>query len=419
MKTIHLPFFALLALLIFSLMSPASALSGGVARREISPPIGGAMYGYAARGKEVSTGVHDPLLARTLVLRGETGHLVLIAMDVGSFPNDSMQRVRERVKQETGLENLCFSVSHSHSSGLFQRDFPSEDAPWAREVESKIVDAIKEAATVLAPVQVGAGWGRLEEGHNRRLVGEDGTVTMLWTNNERIPTQPLDYAVGVIQIQKEDGEPMATLVNFTCHPVVLGPDNLSISADYPGAMARRVEETIGGQCLFLQGACGDINPFGDKTPVTEGGFEEMQRMGHALAEEVLRVSGEIQAYSKDLDLSYHRDEAGLTPRRAQEPDQIVEAEIHTIVMGDSIALATFPGEFFVEHALSLKNRSKFDYTFFIGYSNGALGYFPTINACVEGGYGADTMTSRFEPGSAEELVNRALINLYRQSGKLR
>lgn len=406
-------------LLLFCLTVPAAALSGGVARRDLTPPTGGAMYGYSARGKEVSTGVHDPLLARALVLRGDSGHLVIIAMDLGGIPADSMQKVREAVLEKTGLENLLFAVSHSHSSGVFQREFPSADAPWAREVEAKLIEAVVEANGNLVPVQIGAGWGRLEEGHNRRLVGEDGKVEMLWSNNERIPTQPLDYSVGVVRVDTLAGIPLATLVNFTCHPVVLGPDNLSISADYPGAMTQRVEENIGGQCLFLQGACGDINPFGDKTPVAEGGFEEMQRMGHALADEVLRVSAAIQSFKLDLDVTLTRDQVGLTPRRASQPGQTTETEINTVVIGDSIALATFPGEFFVEHGLSLKERSKFPFTFFVGYCNGGLGYFPTINACVEGGYGADTMTARFEPGTGENLVNRALIILYRQSGRLR
>ncbi len=409
---------ALITILVLSITMTATALSGGVAQRDITPPPGGSMYGYAARGSDVSTGVHDPLLARALVLRGETGHLVVIALDLGGIPGDSMERIRAAVKQEAGLENLLFAVSHSHSAASFQRDFPSEEAPWARDVEAKIVAAINEAAAALTPVQIGAGWGETAEGHNRRLVGDDNEVEMLWSNPERIPTSPVDHAVGVIRIARLDGALLATLVNFACHPVVLGPDNLLISADFPGAMTRRVEETLGGHCLFLQGACGDINPFGDKTPVEEGGFEEMERMGYALADEVLRVSANITEFARDLDVTFHNEPVALAPRRSRDPDRTVEAELCTAVIGDDFALATFPGEFFVEHGLSLKERSKFEHTWFVGYCNGSLGYFPTINACAEGGYGAD-IGVRVAPGAGEYLVNRALINLYQQTGWLR
>jgi hypothetical protein len=35
------------------------------------------------------------------------------------------------------------------------------------------------------------------------------------------------------------------LVNYACHPAVLGRDNLEYSADYVGVMARTVEEAVG------------------------------------------------------------------------------------------------------------------------------------------------------------------------------
>ncbi|MCH8316730.1 MAG: hypothetical protein IIA64_12225 [Planctomycetes bacterium] len=65
----------------------------------------------------------------------------------------------------------------------------------------------------------------------------------------------------------------------------------------------------------------------------------------------------------------------------------------------------------------LKQRSRFQHTFFVGYCNGALGYFPTIQAATEGGYGAASAT-RVEVGAGERLVNRALINLYYQADKI-
>lgn len=58
------------------------------------------------------------------------------------------------------------------------------------------------------------------------------------------------------------------LVNYACHPVVIGVDNLRYSADYPGVMTQVVEKTFGGGplCFFLQGAPGDINPLYAVTP---------------------------------------------------------------------------------------------------------------------------------------------------------
>ena len=56
-------------------------------------------------------------------------------------------------------------------------------------------------------------------------------------------------------------------------------------------------------------------------------------------------------------------------------------------------------------------------TLFVGYSNGHLGYFPTIKAAAQGGYGAGSSTI-VEVGAGELLVNRALINLAYLSGQV-
>ena len=157
----------------------------------------------------------------------------------------------------------------------------------------------------------------------------------------------------------------------------------------------------------------------DKTPLEEGAFDEAQRMGRILADEVIRVSKAFTSFEDSLALTFHSERLSFAPRRrGRESDRTVEAEINTLTIGDTIALATFPGEFFVEHGLLLKERSRFANTFFVGYCNGALGYFPTISAAMEGGYGAD-VGGRVETGAGEHLVNRALINMYTQTGRLR
>lgn len=395
-----------------------SELRAGVAKAEVTPPIGGPMYGYGARGSNVSQGVHDPLYAKVLILDDGTAKLAIVTLDLGAFSRENTDNVRAIVAKKTDITNILCLASHTHSAPRATDDFPSKEEPWIREAEQKIADAIIEAASKLAPVSLSVGWGEVREGHNRRLILTDGTVHMFWGNRERLPTAPVDYELGVIRVTRENGKTLATLVNFTCHPVVLGPENLEISADYPGVFTRLVEEGGGGQCMFLQGAAGNINPFWDKTPPEDGAFEQVAIMGTAVAKEVLRVSSEMSTTVADTTISVHREVIALAERRDKyRESREVLAEINTILIGDQIAIATFPGEFFVEHGLSLKGRSKFPHTFFLGYCNDALGYFPTIQACTEGGYGAASAT-RVEVGAGERLVNRALVNLYYQADRI-
>ena len=430
-----------LATYLFVVVVPLSAaeLHVGVAKTNVTPPLGGKMYGYGARGSNVSSGVHDPLFAKAIVFSDGAKKLALVTLDLGSMPKENTANIRKLVQNATDIDAVLLVASHTHSAPSFVAGFPNEKDPYISEMESKIAEAIAAANDKLQPARIGVGWGRAEEGHNRRLVNSDGSVTMLWGNRERKPTEPLDYSVGVIALDTPVGKPIATLVNFACHPVVLGPANLQISADYPGAMMAMLENEIGGQAMFVQGAAGDINPFWDKTDPKDGAFEQVTKMGQTIAREVHRVRGEISNWETDapLDLSTQQYEMKLRwkfddpdAKKSADADfarimnyylqsfaKEKQAEVNTVLIGDQIALATFPGEFFVEHGLRLKRSSMVKHTFFVGYTNGALAYFPTIRAAAEGGYGATSATV-VEVGSGERLVNEALIRLHQQAGKL-
>lgn len=402
-------------LLLQCWVGPASAeLMVGVAKRDITPPVGGLMYGYGARGDNVSKAVHDRLYAKAIVFRNGDQHLAIATLDLGTFTGDNLAAVRKIVTRETDLDNILCTASHTHSAPGVQDDFPSKRKSYQKEMEAKIAEAIVEASENLQPARIGAGVGRVEEGHNRRKI-VDGKAVMFWTNRDREPTSPLDYALGVIRVDDASGTPIAHLVNFTCHPVILGPENLDISADYPGYMMAKAEAELGGQVMFLQGAAGDINPFWDKTPPSAGAFDQAERMGHAVADEAIRVSRSITTGEPDAAILFHKEVVGLAGRfdeEREDPDKF-KAEINTAILGTDLALATFPGEFFVEHGLNLKAGSPVEHTFFVGYCNGRLRYFPTIQACAEGGYGAASAT-QVEVGAGERLINRAIINLHYQ-----
>jgi hypothetical protein len=452
------PTFPLFLVALVALAAPAHAeLRAGVAKADITPPLGGHMYGYGDRGDNVSSGVHDLLYAKALVLAaggtaggtagGATGgtsdgtEIAIVTLDLGAFEKDRVRRVKDAVRRATGIEHVFLVASHTHSSPVLEPSFPSAQAPYHLDAERRIAAAVADARAALRPARLSLTWGRVEEGHNRREVLLDGTVRMRWANRERTPTAPVDYTVGVVAIDGEDGAPIATLVNFACHPVVLGPENLQISADYPGAMMAKVEAAGGGQVMFMQGAAGDINPFWDKTAPAEGGFEQMTRMGETLADEVLRVRAGGRDRRPFTRLAVRTETVTLGPRwdlddpeveaafRRNEFGWIFEryrtrfplerdAELSVVLFDDRLALGFFPGEFFVEHGLRFKRESALrDNTLFVGYTNGALGYFPTIRAAAEGGYGGNEATI-VEVGAGDRLVSRALIDLFRLLGKL-
>ncbi|MGY8880354.1 MAG: hypothetical protein ACKVKV_06760, partial [Dehalococcoidia bacterium] len=99
----------------------------------------------------------------------------------------------------------------------------------------------------------------------------------------------VDQEIGIVAINDTAGEPIATLLNFACHPTILGPANKLLSPDYPGYARKVVEQYGGGLCLFLQGAAGNCGP-------THGFIGEVavaQWLGERLGLESARIRLEI------------------------------------------------------------------------------------------------------------------------------
>jgi hypothetical protein len=398
--------------LIFLIASIAAAADyrAGISRVDITPPVGHAMGGYAAR-KHGSTGVHDSLYATVLVIETADNSLALVTCDLRSFVST---HVGELAKQRFGIRNTIISVSHSHSGPLTWE----ARTPWYTEAEDKMVDAIGKARAALFPAVLVVSTGKVDLGFNRRKV-VDGRVTMWWRNADRLPSHPLDPTVNVLQVNDADGKLRAVLVNYACHASVLGPDNYLYSADYPGAMKRYVEsQNAGATCLFVQGGAGDINPYRDKEPVAGQGFQAVEEMGQALGRAVVSVLGRGQPVSGSLRTASET----LEVNNRWKPDEKIPIGWTAGAFGDSVCFAAFPGEPFIEHQLTLRSRVDCGNTMLFGYSYSVggvwAGYLPTIRAAVEGGYGADYNTT-VEVGTGELLIDRASVKLLKLRGLLK
>src|ERR1043166_4957695 len=221
-----------------------AALKAAVANADITPPAGLPMYGFLDRIKDnrLSSGTLDPLYARVLVLEVAEQRLALVTLDLGrTFKESTLANLRQRVKRSDGISYLIVTASHSHSGPNILDEYPNDHQPaWETAAVEKIAGAISRASRSLAEARIGQGRGDVYIGYNRRQVHADGKVTMLWTNPDRQPTAPLDPSVWVMRVDDVEGKPIAILVNYACHPVVLGSDNLNYSADFVATMTSPV-----------------------------------------------------------------------------------------------------------------------------------------------------------------------------------
>jgi hypothetical protein len=368
------------------------------------------MYGYFDR-TQPSTGTLDPLYARVLVLGVEGKRLAVVTLDLGRvFGPSSLAGLRERLTKSSGISFLLITASHTHSGPNIVDEYPANRPPaWETADLDKVARAVAETCDHLAQARLGTGYGRAYIGYNRRRVFPDGTVSMFWSNPDKIPTSPVDPTVSVLRIDTAVGQPIAIVVNYACHPVVFGPDNLEYSADFVGVMARNVEEAMGNAsggsplCLFLQGGDGDINPYYATTPLAEGAVKARDWTGEQLGAEAARVAKTIntvpisqpslqftedsltfpvrwdaQKFRQGMLATYgqraYEDHADLLD--SANPRRELSVPVATVLINRTIALVGLPGEPFVDFQMNWRDRCPVREAFFVGYANGYLDYFP-------------------------------------------
>jgi hypothetical protein len=325
---------------------------------------------------------------------------------------------------ELELDHLLLLNTHTHSGpSMRQNDFPSAEEPWDRTVEKRIFDGIKEAKASLFPAHFSAAEGDIQLGYNR-LVQQGNYAVTHFENPDRVPYGAVDPTVGVIRITDDQSVVRAVLVHYACHPVVLGPRNRKISADYPGVMRQLVEERCGDSatCFFIQGGAGDINPLiMARGQDREGDFEQVSRVGQLLAKEVIDVLNEMESQpgeSEQLVCS----STTFSVRNRFNPEESLELGVATLLINGEIGVVTMPGEPFHKFQVDFRRQAGLDHAYLFGYCcNGPYSwpsYIPDIASAARGGYGASD-TTRAEVGAGERLVNQGLAQLFSLQGRLK
>jgi hypothetical protein len=250
---------------------PSLAPSGfrgwiGVAREDITPPVGIYARSWGAATHDVTEGVHRPLTLTCLTLQSDPSEppLVLIAADLGWWRSrDDEWSIRGPLLDALSLHEsrLMFCLSHTHAGPSLQRE--NENRPGGRLIEpyqaTLRAAAIRAAKHALNNGQAATfTWrsGKCDLATNRDLP-EPGKRRFVCGYN---PGLQADDTLLVGRVTAADDRMIATIVNYACHPTTLAWQNKLLSPDYVGAMREVVEARTEAPCLFLQGASGELAP---------------------------------------------------------------------------------------------------------------------------------------------------------------
>lgn len=419
--------FLAFAVITASEAAPRKNLMAGTSKVLITPTTPIPMSGYGGR-KGPFKGVHDDLYARVIVFSDGQNKAAIIAAELIGLSNAFWEELTRKIETETGIKKdfILLSCIHTHSgpvTTVYGEDNSADVLAYVDSLKIKFIKATKEAMKNMVPVSIGAGKGECKMNTNRRAMDGKGTIS-LGVN----PYAPCDHEVGVIRVDDKSGNPIALIMNWPCHAVVLGPKNYLITNDWPGAASKYAETGLGSNVIapVIVGASGDINPvYGPHIDFETNSSYAYGKdaIGEDLANESMRVmknirtssAGSISATQRLISLPAKERDAsrGLQPDR--KDDGTLNVRLSALKIGN-VVLTGVSGEVFNQISVKMRNQSPYTYTFMISHCNGSSGYLVTDNSypvAGESGYADKTKpTGGYEPGStrAKSGAEAGIIN---------
>lgn len=420
-------------------------LYAGFADVDITPPVGIRLLGYYDRSA-TSQGILDRLQAVALVMQWKERRVALVVLDHCGMLVSDTAKLRQLLATDLAMpaSDVTILFTHTHA-GPDELDEAMGKA-YREMLLCNLRQAIKEAAERARPCQVAWGVTQGRIGINRRSLGPDGRARM--GDN---PNGPVDNRIGVLLfLDAHTGKRLGLMVTCTSHANVLKDDNLLISGDFPGRLRQLLKVALGCPVFVRNGAAGNVNP------LYRGGEDALERMALAVAGPVLALLPELtpvenaplwagseklqlplqelptlqqaeqlaQRVSRDWDVDTGPWLERVHTLLAQGQRTLqLDLEVHLLRLG-AFVLVGVPMEPFAELAVIVQERLGNPNAFFGGYTNGWLGYLPSHEECLRGGfevervpatYGLDSgMIMAPRPEAADHVIE-VVVRLHQRS----
>lgn len=433
-----------------------TTLRAGFAKALITPKVGVAMAGYAARTGRAK-GVHDDLYAHVMILEESSTKVAVVNLDLVEVSSRLVEELQRRIGDIVKIprQNIMICATHTHSGPLVSERFgEAQQSETMSRIIMGSIKAIEEAKASMQNVQVKCS--------KRTIYGI--------AKNRRSLEETADPSLQIVGFYAGENL-LGCLVNFALHATVLGAENLLYSADYPGYIRKSVVKLNPGcHTLVLNGAAGNVNigysadasALGEKIYFRT--FEKAEEVGSVIAEVALKaleegpimeqvqicvgtqeaklplkelpsigeLEGQISKVQQEIGQFDPEsiDERKLSIKKVYlecvrdviqrfgiQGESELSMSLQALSIGD-VVLVAIPGELFAEIGLAIKEGWVGKQVMVVGYANGSFGYLPTAEAYLQGGY--ETETSVFAPAMGDVLVREArdlIQNLSNQERK--
>jgi len=399
------------------------------------------MGGFSAR-TEKSQGVHDDLYSKCLMLDDGKSKCLIITLDLVGVDRFFVEKIKEKIEVLFAIKkkDILLSCIHTHS-GPSTYPFPSFPSKPEREYMEFIMrKIIMNVQNTIAEAQEGTaevGTGETYIGMNRRK--KEGSEIVIGPNC----TGGVDRNLTVATIKDKKDNIRVVLFNCGCHPTIMNSANLLLSADYPGAACKYLEDAFpNSTAVFLQGAGGDINPaiLANGEKYRNCSFSDVDLTGRILANDVINITRHkmkkvdisINDSIEEIELPLAEPNAavfkdlyehsnGTRKEYAEKMLQLIasgtvlsretDLQIAIFNLACEFRIVALEGEICHNIGMEICKIFKTGCTMVSGYSNGIISYIPTAEILKEGGYEAKAncitygIHSRFAANAADVIVD--------------
>lgn len=432
----------------------ASNFMAGFGAVNITPNDSVNMAGYGDQDTRLSQGYVTYLEARAVAIVDENGEKMLFIVTDISFAYPAVgEAAVSKIAKELDIpkDHIILAGTHTHNSVATWVTSNSGTVAFNTKYVDGCLEAAEMALEDCKPAEVYVGSAETDRlNFVRRYImddgslkgdGADGTGTYIVSHETEV-----DNEAQLLRFVREDGKDILC-INFQAHPHLEGKMN-TLSADTPSAVREAVENKLGVNCLYWQGAAGNINSssridgetrtknrkeygelFADQiaqyvdsmTQVKTGPIkvtsmtytgDANHTMDHLLipASDVMAKFNagvsidECGVYAKELGLNSFYHARNIVSHA--KLSSTYSMDISAFSFGD-VSGVVVPYEMFDTSGMKIKADTPFEKTFIVGYAYpGYQGYIPTELAWEHGGY--EVETSNYGPGNAEKLVEAYL-----------
>jgi hypothetical protein len=345
----------------------------GFSTTDITPDRPQRMSGWGFQGRwAVDQPPRDRLLVRALALRDENGRTaMLISTDLLGMTTEHVADVAQTIRGAVPGALVLVNHSHTHSgpaTGVLRDG--SVDSEYLETVTARITQAAIGAVDALAPCTLRLSRGSIDIAVNRRVPTPEG-ITM-GEHEDGL----CERDVWLLRVDDAHGHPVACWFSLAAHPIVLGPQNLRVSADWPGAAISAIEARIDAPAVFAQGCCGDNNPRG--TAQFAGSIDEQDRSLALIAESVADVVSALWSSATVVPPTAFTAAIGQAhlPTRSSDATSALRLLVQGITIAESVLIVGLNAEPFAGLARAVRKIAAEDHTIVLGYTNGCFGYLP-------------------------------------------